>query len=178
MGESEPVSERSYPIVMKHYDRVGVQVIHSSHSSWSAPIIVVPKGDGEKCLVINYRALNKVTQKFICPMPKVEDIFQKLKMMLSTSQYLISALGTIIYPSMKILFPKQLLHLLSELLSSWRLLLDWYKHWHFSKNWWRKYKKDFPFTIAYLDDIIICSKTAKEHLDHLQEVSTNIAMQN
>ena len=45
---------------------------------WSAPIIVVPKGNGGKHLVIDYRALNKVTRKFTWPMPKVEDIFSKL----------------------------------------------------------------------------------------------------
>ena len=55
-----------------------VKVICSSRSHWSAPIIVVPKGDGGKQLVINYRALNKVTSKFTWPMPKVEDIFSKL----------------------------------------------------------------------------------------------------
>ena len=54
------------------------KVIHSSRSSWSALIIVVPKGDGGKGLVIDYRAVNKVTRKFTWPMPKVEDIFTKL----------------------------------------------------------------------------------------------------
>ena len=54
------------------------KVICGSRSSWSAPIVVVPKGDGGKQLVINYRALNKVTGKFTWPMPKVEDIFSKL----------------------------------------------------------------------------------------------------
>ena len=33
-----------------------------------------------------------------------------------------------------------------------------------------KVLKDLPFAIAYLDDIIIYSKSAKEHLYHLQQV--------
>ena len=85
-GDSDPVLQRPYPIAMKHYNWVrseinkllGAQVIHSSHSSWSASIIVVPKRDGGKCIIIDYRALNKVTQKFVWPMPRVEDIFSKL----------------------------------------------------------------------------------------------------
>ena len=85
-GTSKPVSQKPYPIAMKHYQWVkdeiekllAAKVIHTSQSSWSAPIIVVPKGDGGKCLVIDYRALNKVTRKFTWPMPKVEDIFSKL----------------------------------------------------------------------------------------------------
>ena len=85
-GNSDPVSQKPYPITMKHYQWIkeyiekllAAKVIHNSRSSWSAPIIVVPKGDGGKCLVINYRALKKVTRKFTWPMPKVEDIFSKL----------------------------------------------------------------------------------------------------
>ena len=85
-GAADPVSQKPYPIAMKHYDGVkneiekllAAKVIHSSCSSWSAPIIVVPKGDGGKHLVIDYRALNKVTRKFTWLMPKVEDIFSKL----------------------------------------------------------------------------------------------------
>ena len=54
IGDSECVFQRPYPITMKHYDWVkneinkllDVQVICSSHSSYPAPIIVVPKGDG------------------------------------------------------------------------------------------------------------------------------------
>ena len=85
-GKSEPVSQKPYPIVMKNYQWVKdeieklltVKVIHSSRSSWSALIIVVPKGDVEKHLVIDHRALNKVTRKFTWPTPKVDDIFSKL----------------------------------------------------------------------------------------------------
>ena len=85
-GTSEPVSQKPYPIAMKNYQWVKdeieklltAKVICSSRSSWSVPIIVVPKGNGGKQLVINYHALNKVTRKFTCPMPKVEDISSKL----------------------------------------------------------------------------------------------------
>ena len=85
-GTSNPVSQKPYPIAMKHYQWVkeeiekllAAKVICSSRSSWSAPIIVVPKGDGGKHLVIDYRALNKVTRKFTWPMPKVGNIFSKL----------------------------------------------------------------------------------------------------
>ena len=85
-GTTNPVSQKPYLIAMKHYAWVkdeiekllANKVICTSCSSWSAPIIVVPKGDGGKCLVIDYRALNKLMRKFTWPMPKVEDIFSKL----------------------------------------------------------------------------------------------------
>ena len=83
-GTSDPVSQKPYPIAMNHYQWVkeeiekflAAKVICTSHSSWSAPIIV---GNGGKHLVIDYRALNKVMRKLTWPMPKVEDIFSKLK---------------------------------------------------------------------------------------------------
>ena len=58
----KPVSQKPYPIAMKHYQWVKdeieklltAKVIQGGRSSLSAPIIVVPKGDGGKCLVIHY----------------------------------------------------------------------------------------------------------------------------
>ena len=86
-GTSDPVSQKPYLIGMKNYQWVKedneklltVKIICSSRWSWSAPIIVVPQGDGGEQLVIDYHALNKVTRKFTWPMPKVEDIFFKIK---------------------------------------------------------------------------------------------------
>ena len=83
---SDPVSQKPYPMAVKSYQWIkeeiekllATKVICSSRSSWLAPITIVPKGDGGKQLVINYRALNKVTRKFTWPMLKVEDIFSKL----------------------------------------------------------------------------------------------------
>ena len=56
MGNSDPVSQKPYPITMKNYQWVKeeieklltAKVICSSRSNWSALIIVVSKGDGRK----------------------------------------------------------------------------------------------------------------------------------
>ena len=85
-GSSEPVSQKPYLIAINHYQWVKdernklltAKATWERWSSGSAPIIVVPKGDGGKHLVIDYHTLNKVTWKFIWPMPKVEDIFSQL----------------------------------------------------------------------------------------------------
>ena len=85
-GNCDPVLQKPCPITMKNYQLVKeeieklptAKVICSSQSSWSASIIILPKGDGGKKLVIDYQALNKVTPKFTWPMPKVKDIFSKL----------------------------------------------------------------------------------------------------
>ena len=86
MGTADPVSQKtlfnSYETLSMGENEIekllGTKVIHTSCSSWSAPIIVVPKGNGGKHSVIDYRAVNKVTRKFTWPMPKVEDTFSKL----------------------------------------------------------------------------------------------------
>ena len=70
-GTTDPVSQKPYPIAMKHYHWVkseiekllAAKVICSSCTSWSASIIVVPKGDGGKCLVKDYRASQQSHQK-------------------------------------------------------------------------------------------------------------------
>ena len=53
-------------------------VIRESYSSWSAPIVVVPKGDGCKSMCVDYRALNAISRTYIWPMPRIDDILTKL----------------------------------------------------------------------------------------------------
>ena len=169
-GDSDPVSQKPYPISIKHYNWVKEEidklleagVIRNSHSSWSALIIVVLKGDGGKRLVIDYRPLNKVTRKFVWPMPKVEDIFSQLNGAKRAGYHHIgltidsipktaftSPFGK--YEYVKVPFrlaqaPAYFQELMTGVL------------------------KDLPFAIAYLDDIIIYSSTPEEHLQHIKTV--------
>ena len=85
-GDHPPVAKRPYTLALKHHDWVKAEidklleagVIRESDSSWSAPVVVVPKADGGKRLCIDFRALNAITRTFIWPMPRVEDILAKL----------------------------------------------------------------------------------------------------
>ena len=163
---SEPFSQKPYAIAMKHYkwvkDKINklltAKVIWGSQSSWATPIIVVLKADGGKHLVIAYHMLNKITWKFIWPMPKVEDIFAQLNGMkyfstldliagyhsipLDESSILKTAFTS---PFGKYEYVKVPFGLTQAPAYFQELMTGVFK--------------DFPFTIAFLDDIIIFSST-------------------
>ena len=187
-GTANPVTKKPYPIAMKHYERgkdeieklPTAKVIRTSCSSWSAPIIVVPKGDRGKHLVIDYRALNKVTRKFTWPMPKVEDIFSKLnKATYFTTLKLCTGYHHI--PLDKSSIPKTAFNMPIGKFQYVKVLFRLAQApAHFQKLM-TGILKDFPFAIAYLDDIIIFSKTPQEHLSHIHMVfkklkSANLSM--
>jgi hypothetical protein len=48
-------------------------------SPWGAPIFFMKKKDGTLRLCIDFRWLNKVTVKNKYPLPKIDDLFDRLK---------------------------------------------------------------------------------------------------
>ena len=85
-GDHLPIAKKPYALALKHYHWVRDEtdklleagVIQESHSSWSAPIVVVPKCDGGKRLCMDFRALNAITRNYVWSMPRIKDIFGKL----------------------------------------------------------------------------------------------------
>ena len=188
MGTADPVSQKPYPIAMKHYQWVkdeiekllATKVIHTSHSGWSALIIVVPKSNGGKCLVIDYRALNKVTRKFTWPMPTVEDIFSKLN---GATYFTTSDLqaGYHHIPLDKPSIPKTAFNSPFRKFEYVKVPFGLAQAPAYFQELMTGILKDFPFAIAYLDDITIFSKTPQEHLSHIWMVfeklkSANLSM--
>ena len=176
-GDSDPISQKPYPIAMKHYQWVKEEinklleagVIRNSHFSWSAPIIVVPKGDGGKCLIIDYRALNKVTRKFVWPMPKVEDIFSQLN-------------GTKYFSTLDLRAGYHHIGLTTDSIPKTAFTSPFGKYEYvkvpfglaqattYIQELMMGVLKDLPFAMAYLDNIIIYSSTPEEHLEHIRTV--------
>ena len=176
-GDSDPVSQKPYPVAMKHYQWVKEEidklleagVIRNSHSSWSAPIIVVLKGDGGKRLVIDYRALNKVTRKFVWPMPKVEYIFSQLN-------------GAKYFSTLDLRAGYHHIGLTTDSIPKTAFTSPFGKYEYvnvpfglaqapaYFQELMTGVLKDLPFAMAYLDDIIIYSSTPEEHLEHIRTV--------
>ncbi|GKE13965.1 putative reverse transcriptase domain-containing protein, partial [Tanacetum coccineum] len=53
--------------------------IRPSSSPWGAPILFVKKKDSSMRMCIDYRELNKATMKNIYPLPRIDDLFDKLQ---------------------------------------------------------------------------------------------------
>ena len=116
--------------------------------------------------MIDYRALNKVTRKFTWPMPKVEDIFSKLNGATYFTTLDLHA-GYHHIPLDKSSIPKVAFNLPFGKYEYVKVLFGLPQAPAYCQELMTVILKDFPFTIAYLDDIIIFSKTPQEHLSHI-----------
>jgi hypothetical protein len=54
-------------------------VIIPSVSPWGAPVLFAPKKDRGLRMFLDYRALNKLTIKNKCPIPRIDEIFDRIQ---------------------------------------------------------------------------------------------------
>jgi len=147
-------------------------IIHESNSPYAAPAFIVSrKSNRPGRLVIDYRALNKITIPDASPLPHIEDTLQELGKGFKYFSKLDLKSG---YHQFQI--PKADQHKTAFVVSS--------GHYEFSvlpmgptngppcfqKTMSNLLKSCRDFSRVYLDDIIIYSKTFEQHLHHLQLV--------
>ena len=83
---AKPIAQRPYrqspkekEIVKKEIDKMlELGLIQPCQSSWSSPIVLVPKKDGTMRLTIDYRKLNSVTEKREMQMVNLEEVLNSL----------------------------------------------------------------------------------------------------
>lgn len=54
------------------------KIIRPSSSPWSFPVVMIPKPDGTTRFCVDYRKLNSITQQDPFPLPRIDDIFDRL----------------------------------------------------------------------------------------------------
>ncbi|GJU98443.1 putative reverse transcriptase domain-containing protein [Tanacetum coccineum] len=112
--------------------------IRLSSSPWGAPVLFVKKKDGSFQMCIDYRELNKLTLKNRYPLLRIEDLFDQLTRY-SHYEFQVMPFGLTNAPAV-------FMDLMNRVC---KLYLD-------------------RFVIVFIDDILIYSKSRKEHKGHLR----------
>jgi Reverse transcriptase (RNA-dependent DNA polymerase)/RNase H-like domain found in reverse transcriptase/Integrase zinc binding domain/Chromo (CHRromatin Organisation MOdifier) domain len=145
--------------------------IQPSSSPWSSPVLFAPKKDGGLRMCIDYRVLNKLTVKNRYPLPRIDDMLDKLHgakyfsaIDLQQGYHQISMADRAIpYTAFRTSSGhyefKVMTFGLTNAPATFQNAMNTMFHPYINN-----------FCLVYLDDILIYSKTAEEHHQHLQLV--------
>jgi hypothetical protein len=151
-------------------------IIRRSDSCWASPLHMVQKADRSWRPCGDYRRLNLLTEPDCYPLPNMNDITSRLagctvfsKLDLKKGYHQIPVLPADI-PKTAIITPFGLFEYvrmpfgLKNAGMTFQRFMD--------QILW-----DLPFTIVYLDDILVASKDLQSHKDHLREVLSRLQQQ-
>ena len=145
--------------------------IRPSVSPWGAPVLFVKKKDGTLRMCIDYQQINKVTVKNKYPLPRIKDLFDRLK-------------GAGVFSKIDLGFGYYHLRV-KEVDGSKIAFRTQYGHYEFlvmpfgltnapaafmdlMNKVFRPYVDQF--VMVFIDDILVYSKDAQEHEQHLKIV--------
>ena len=178
-GNEEPIALKSYRMSPKELDSLKEELdklmelgyVRPSKSPWAAPVLIVPKKDGALRLCVDYRALNRVTKKHKYPIPRVEELLDRLG-------------NSVVFSSLDLASGYHQIRIQDESIEKTAFTTRYgqfeYVVMPFGltnapatfQNIMNKIFHDMldNFVIIYLDDILVFSKSAKEHKEHLEQV--------
>ena len=150
-------------------------IVRHSKSPWAAPIVLVKKKTGETRFCIDFRLLNKVTERDVYPLPQTRDALEQfggckyfsaldcaagfwsipMKESDKKKTAFTTPFGTFEYNVMPFG--------LTNAPATFQRVMD------FALTGIR-----WDFCLAYIDDIAIYSETFEEHLEHIEEVLIRI----
>ena len=189
-----PIASKPYTLPLKHYEWVQREIetleragiIERSISPWASPVVIVPKKStpGEpprQRMCIDYRRINKLQPEVtkadggkgcisLIPLPKIDKLYAKLK-------------GYKVFSSLDLRSGYYHIGLTESAKPKSAFVLSSLGKYQFNRvpfglaqapAYFQKLinnmLKGCNFTMGYLDDIIIYSRSEKEHLEHLEEI--------
>jgi Reverse transcriptase (RNA-dependent DNA polymerase)/RNase H-like domain found in reverse transcriptase/Retroviral aspartyl protease/Integrase core domain/Integrase zinc binding domain len=178
-GDSDPINVNAYPLSPIHIAEQSRQIsqmldqglIQESSSPWGFPVLFVKKPGGKWRMCIDFRALNAVTKKNGYPLPRIQECLDLIanatylsKIDLTQGYYQVrvdakdrekTAFNTREGKFEYLAMPFGL----SNAPATFQTLMNRILRQFIGKS-----------VIVYLDDIVIYSKSEKEHLQHLTAV--------
>ena len=157
-----------------HMEELGI--VRRSKSPWASPLHMVPKADGKWRPCGDYRQLNNQTRDDRYPLPHIQDFnnhltgctfFSKIDLIRGYHQIPVEDASI---SKTAVITPFGLWEFLrtpfglKNAAQSFQRLID-------------GVLRDIPFSFAYIDDILIASKSKEEHLKHLESLF-NLLSQN
>jgi hypothetical protein len=150
-------------------------IIEESSSPWMAPAVYVRKKTGDLRMCVDYRELNKKTTKDAYPLPRPDEVQDRLcgstiysTLDLSSGYWQVPLneedrpkTAFCPGPGMGLFQFTRMPFGLTGAPSSFQRLMD-------------KVCRGLPFTLTYLDDFLIYSPSPEEHIQHLREVFTRL----
>ncbi|VDI32371.1 Hypothetical predicted protein [Mytilus galloprovincialis] len=184
-GDAKPISAAPYrqsPQMRKELDKQLDEmernnIIEESTSPWHSPVVLVKKRNGSIRVCVDYRALNRITEPMSAVIPTMTDIFDTLadsKPELFSSLDLTSGFWQVpLDPTTK---HKSAFITHKGVYEFNRLPFGMMNSPLTFQCLMTKVLKDLNFKIAlvYIDDILIFSKNFEDHLNHLQQVFSNL----
>ncbi|GJW04235.1 putative reverse transcriptase domain-containing protein, partial [Tanacetum coccineum] len=172
-----PVARAPYRLAPAEMQELSTQLqelsdrgfIRPSSSPWGAPVLFVKKKDGSFRMCIDYRELNKLTVKNRYPLPRIDDLFDQLQ-------------GSRVYSKIDLRSGYHQLRVREEDISKTAFRTR-YGHYEFQvmpfgltnapavfMDLMNRVCKPYldRFVIVFIDDILIYSKSRKEHEGHLK----------
>ncbi|RVW14473.1 Retrovirus-related Pol polyprotein from transposon 297 [Vitis vinifera] len=174
-----PISKAPYRMAPLELKELKIQLqelldkgfIRLSVSPWGAPVLFVKKNDGSMRLCIDYRELNKVMVRNKYPLPRIDDLFNELQ-------------GACVFSKIDLRSSYHQLRIRSEDVpkTSFRTRYGHYEFLVMSfgltnapaafMDLMNRVFKPYldQFVVVFIDDILVYSKSRKEHERHLSIV--------
>ena len=189
-----PIASKLYTLPLKHYKWVQREIetlekagiIERSISPWASPVVIVPKKSApgkppRRRMCVDYRRINKLQPEVtnadgrkgcisLIPLPKIDELYAKLK-------------GYKVFSSLDLRSGYYHIGLTDSAKPKSAFILSSLGKYQFNRVPFRLMQapayfqklindvlKGCNFAMGYLDDIIIYSRSEKEHLEHLEEI--------
>ncbi|MCO5613478.1 hypothetical protein L7F22_067755 [Adiantum nelumboides] len=163
------VSQAQQEEIMRQVNKlVEKGMVRPSSSPFCSPVLLVQKKDGAYHMCVDYRALNRITIKNRFPVPRVEDLFDKLQ-------------GSTYFSRIDLKSGYHQIRIVDEDIVKTAFCTSFGLYEYlvmpfgltnapatFNRMMERIFRPHRNFTGVFFDDVIIYSKTIEEHKEHLK----------